>query len=224
MQALQKLFRRGSHPPANWDIQNWAPKFYSDMMVRELSEADRAKYDSATTQKAKTTVLLNAEIDPVIEKKVFDLIDRVTDATDKQDMPALLIALKEANQFRASNLSIWEKMNFAARAYSRILPILGLLFILLILFYAPYSSTVTIRGRAGQVIAQYDTPLGHYWIWDSPSGNYNYDSVQPKTSEPHIDIEHLFIYMGIGLVVTVFGAILTRQKLWRADSRSDWYV
>lgn len=199
------------------EIRAWAKNSFDKIMVKSLSKADRKKYVAPSTTTIERRALLSlSEITDADVNKALDIIKRVEAAGKVSDYRALLSAVDEMKQLCDTPVMIWQKVSGAAGVCGQLLTICGILFILLILMYPPYLSTVTIRGKDGRLIAQYNTPLSHNWVWDSPSGTYNYDSVQPKTSEPHVDIEHLYIYLGIGLVVTVFGAILFRQKLWGA--------
>ena len=100
--------------PRGWNADKWARKFYTDTMVAALPKAERAKYDKAQTQKEKNAVLMSASLDPKLEQKAFDFIDKVADATQKGDGGALYDLLADGRKFFVPPRTKLEKAKVAA--------------------------------------------------------------------------------------------------------------
>jgi len=97
-------------------------------------------------------------------------------------------------------------MSTSRRLIAQSIIALGILWMLFALLYPPYSSKETSRDREGRIITQYNTPLGHYWLWKPPQGSL----MLRDTSEPYIDTQHLATFLAIGLVVIGAGAAWMR--------------
>lgn len=109
--GFQSLFdRKPKTKPArpvekDWNAQKWAKKFYTDSILNALSPEDRAKYSQAKTDKERNAVVLQANLAPDLEAKVFQFIDDATDAFEKGNLQEAGEVVAKGREFMSGQLS-----------------------------------------------------------------------------------------------------------------------